>query len=192
MLYGKYEKAHTNSWYTHQIRQTVELLAKHASRVPPPRHFPVEKVEHEPREWECKSRPQVIVIFGQEVPGGGEYGERATETIHNGDKISQPEIPKTQCDILSAQVSRANKMSKAYLTSEKCPSSSLYCCNTAASLSDLGGKAFLAAFLWLITGWKEEDGSKERCCTLRLQINCVSRGFITCTQHRSVVSHEIP
>jgi hypothetical protein len=36
----------------HQVRQTVEFLTEHATRVSPPRNLPIEKVEHQSRERE--------------------------------------------------------------------------------------------------------------------------------------------
>lgn len=79
------------SW-TYKVCKTVELLAEQTRALAPASDFAVEKVEHETSERECECRVQLGLVLGDEEAGGGEYGERATESIHDSDKVGESEI----------------------------------------------------------------------------------------------------
>lgn len=80
-------------WCPYQVSQAIELLSKQTRRPPPPRHFSVEKVKHEPSQGKGKRPPQTLVIVGYQVMSRREDGKGATDAVHNRDEVSQPKIP---------------------------------------------------------------------------------------------------
>lgn len=101
---------------TYEVGETVELLPNHAGLVAPPRDLAVEEVEEEAGEGEHERGPEVVLVTGDQVLCGHEYGEGAAYAVGDGDEVREPEVPARTMRSCCRCVAEPQH---AYLTSEK-------------------------------------------------------------------------
>ena len=84
---------------THQIRQTVQFLSHQTALVPPPRDFPVHKIEEQPKRHERQRRPDISeCLRGPETvshraenrhEAAETYGRRSGQVVGWVERISE-------------------------------------------------------------------------------------------------------
>lgn len=77
----------------YQVCQTIQLLTQHTAWFSPPRHLPVQEIEHEPCQRENHRCPEVVGVVRQQITCWWEDRERPAYTIHDRNEVSQTEIP---------------------------------------------------------------------------------------------------
>ena len=76
---------------TYQVSQTIQLLPHRTTRLPTPRHLPIQRIKEKPQRDKRQRRqdiPRISRVSGR-VTHGCEHGHDAAEAVELGDQVRE-------------------------------------------------------------------------------------------------------